>query len=194
MSSDKSLMSFRVVCLGGSAGGLEAYLEILRSLPADSGMAFVVVSHRGLGNEDRLCWLLARATAMPVAEVEQGMSLEPNRVFIMPAGKDMTLHSDIFDLKATPRRRGFSKALTLFLRSLSEAYGSRGVAVILSGMDGDGSAALAAFKAAGGVTFAQANPAFASMPDHAVATGHVDFVLPPAEIAQALLSLPGVRD
>jgi len=183
-------MSYRVVCLGGSAGGLEAYLEILRNLPADSGMAFVVAPHRGLGNADLLCPLLANATTMPVSEVKQGMSLEPNRVFIMPPGKDMTISRDKFDLKTTPGPRGLPTIITGFLGSISEAYGSRAVAVILSGMDKDGSAALSAFKAAGGVTFAQSNPAFASMPHHAVATGHIDFVLPPAEIAHALLNLP----
>ncbi len=83
--------------------------------------------------------------------------------------------------------------ITVFLRSMAEAYGRRAVAVILSGMDKDGSAALKAVKAVGGVTFAQSNPAFASMPNHAVATGCIDFVLPPAGIAQALLNLPATN-
>ena len=131
----KRLMSYRVVCLGGSAGGLEAYLEILRNLPADSGMAFVVAPHRGLGNADLLCPLLANATTMPVSEVKQGMSLEPNRVFIMPPGKDMTISRDKFDLKTTPGPRGLPTIITGFLGSISEAFGSRAVAVILSGMD-----------------------------------------------------------
>jgi hypothetical protein len=110
-------------------------------------MAIVVASHRGLEHAELLRPLLANATAMPVTEVEQGMSLEPNRVFIMPPGKDMKISRGTFDLETTPGPRGLPTTITVFLRSLSEAYGWRTVAVILSGMDKDGSAALEAIKA-----------------------------------------------
>jgi two-component system CheB/CheR fusion protein len=182
---------FRVVCLGGSAGGLEAYREILLHLSAVSGMAFIVAPHRALEHADLLLPLLAATTAMPVIEVRQDMRLEPNRVFIMPPGKDMTttINRGKFNLERMPGVRGLPTTITVLLLSICEAYGSRAVAVILSGMDQDGSAALKAIKAAGGVTFAQSNPAFASMPRHAVATGHIDFVLQPAEIAETLLEL-----
>jgi two-component system, chemotaxis family, CheB/CheR fusion protein len=180
---------FRVVCLGGSAGGLEAYLDILRNLPADTGMAFVVAPHRSFEHAHLLPKLLAGATAMPVAEVMQGMLLKPNWVFIMPPGKNMTLNRGHFDLQTTASPKGWPKTINVFLLSIAEKYRERAVAVILSGMDHDGSAALKAIKAAGGVTFAQSNPAFDSMPRHAVETGYVDFILPPAEIAKALLDL-----
>ena len=186
-------MNFRVVCLGGSAGGLEAYFCILGNLPADSGMAFVIAPHRGLANADLLRPLLANATAMDVIEIEQGMTLEPNRVFIMPPGKDMTIHRGKFELKTTPGPKGLPTTISSFLLSLSEAYGYRAVAVILSGMEQDGSTALKAIKAVGGMTFAQSNPTYAGMPQNAVATGHIDFVLPPAEIAHALLNLPAIK-
>jgi two-component system CheB/CheR fusion protein len=184
---------FRVVCLGGSAGGLEAYTGILRNLPADTGMAFVVAPHRRFRREsaDWLTQILARATAMPVVEVEEGMLLEPNRVFVMPPGEDMTLKADRFDLKTT-LKRGLPITINLFLFSVAEAYGRRAVAVILSGAGHDGSAALKAIKAAGGVTFAQSNPEFDSMPRHAVESGQIDFVLSPAEIAKALLDLTSI--
>jgi two-component system CheB/CheR fusion protein len=182
--------NFRVVCLGGSAGGLEAYLGILRPLPADTGMAFVVAPHRGFEHADLLPQILSGAMAMPVDEVKQGVLLQPNRVYIMPPGKNMTVHRGAFDLQTTPTLGGWPKTISTFLLSLAEAYGDRAVAVILSGMDHDGSAALKAIKAAGGVTFAQSNPAVESMPRHAVETGYVDFILPPAEIAKALLELP----
>jgi len=181
--------SFRVVCLGGSAGGLEAYTGILRNLPADTGMAFVVATHRGFEHAHLLPHILGRATSMPVVEVEQGMRVEPNRVFVMPAGKDMTVSGDVFDLRTTVKPRGWPITINLFLLSLAEACGNRAVAIILSGMDHDGSAALKAIKAAGGVTFAQSNPAVDNMPRHAVETGHVDFILSPPEIAKALLEL-----
>ena len=180
---------FRVVCLGGSAGGLEAYKGILRNLPADTGMAFVVAQHQRFEHMHLLSQILAGVTAMPVVEVKQGMLLEPNRVFVMPPGKDMTVKGDEFDLQTTLKARGWPITISLFLLSLAEAYGHRAVAVILSGMGQDGSSALKAVKAAGGVTFAQSNAAFDSMPRHAVQTGHVDFILPPPEIAQALLDL-----
>ena len=180
---------FRVVCLGGSAGGLEAYTGILRNLPADTGMAFVVAQHQRFEHLHSLSQILASATAMPVVEVEQGMLLEPNRVFVMPPGKDMTVNGDEFDLQKPLKPRGWPTTISLFLLSLAEVYGHRAVAVILSGMGQDGSSALKAVKAAGGVTFAQSNAAFDSMPRHAVQTGHVDFVLSPPEIAKALLDL-----
>lgn len=185
--------AFRVVCLGGSAGGLEAYLGILRNLPPDSGMAFIIASHRAPEHANLLPHILSGATAMPVHEVTRGMRLEANGVFVMPPGEDMTINRHgTFDLLTTAPRRGWPVTISVFLLSLAEIYGSRAVAVILSGMDRDGSAALRAIKAAGGVTFAQSDPAVGSMPEHAVETGFVDFILPPAEIAKALLALtPG---
>ena len=101
----------------------------------------------------------------------------------------MTIKGDEFDLQTTLKPRDWPITISLFLFSLAEAYGHRAVAVILSGMGQDGSAALKAIKAAGGVTFAQSNPAFDSMPRYAVETGNGDFILPPPEIAQALLDL-----
>jgi chemotaxis response regulator CheB len=156
MQSDAE--GFRVVCLGGSAGGLEAYLGILRPMPADTGMAFVVAPHRGFQHADLLPHILAGATAMPVAEVKQGMRLQPNCVYIMPPGQDMTISGGAFGLKTTQKPPGWPKTISIFMLSLAEAYGNRAVVVILSGMDHDGSAALQTVKAAGGVTFAQARP------------------------------------
>ncbi len=126
---------------------------------------------------------------MPVADITHGMLLEPNRIFVMPPGKDMTINHGKFELEAILRPSGWPKTISGFLFSLAQKYRERAVAVILSGMDHDGSAALKAIKGAGGITFAQSNPAFLSMPRSAIETGYVDFVLPPAEIAHAILSL-----
>ena len=180
---------FRVVCLGGSAGGLEAYLEILGSLPADTGMAFVIAPHRALEYAHLLPDLLSKVTGMPVVEVTRGMRLEPDRVFVMPPRVDMTLLGNVFDLRTTSRPSGWPKTINTFLCSLAEAAGPRAVAVILSGLDGDGSAALKAIKSAGGMTFAQSDAAYDSMPRTAVETGHIDYLLPASGIAQAILAL-----
>jgi two-component system CheB/CheR fusion protein len=177
---------FRVVCLGGSAGGLQAYMEILRNLPADTGMAFVVAPHRAVAHAHLLPHLLSTVTKMPVAEVKQGRRLEPNQVFVMPPHTDMTLAGNAFNLRTASRPPGWPKTINIFLCSLAEMAGPRAVAVILSGLDGDGSACLKAIKAGGGVTFAQSDASYPSMPDTAVETGHIDYLLPAADIAKAL--------
>ena len=178
---------FRIVCIGGSAGGLAAYSEILRGLPANTGMAFVIVSHRGLEHSHLLPQVLSYATSMPIVEVEHGMRLEPNRVFVMPPCVDMTTSDNHLHLRTSSKPRGWPISLSIFLSSLGASVGPR--AVIVSGMGDDGSAAMAVIKAAGGVTLAQSNPAQDDMPRRAIETGHVDFVMQPAEIAKALISL-----
>jgi two-component system CheB/CheR fusion protein len=180
---------FRVVCLGGSAGGLQAYTDILGALPADTGMAFVIAAHRAPEHTHLLPYLLSAVTKMPVVEVKEGMRLEPNRVFLIPPRMDLTTTGDEFHLRTTARPPGWPKTINLFLFSLAEAIGQRAVAVILSGLDGDGSAALKSIKAAGGVTFAQSDATSKSMPREAVETGHVDHLLPANQIAKALLAL-----
>ncbi len=181
--------NFRVVCLGGSAGGLQAYRDILRSLSADTGMAFVIAAHRSPEHTQLLPQLLSAVTKMPVVEVEEGMRLEPNRVFLIPPRMDLITTGNEFHLRTTARPPGWPKTINLFLFSLAEAIGPRAVAVILSGLDGDGSAALKSIKAAGGVTFAQSDATSKSMPREAVETGHIDYLLPAAKIAKALLAL-----
>ena len=181
---------FRVVCLGGSAGGLEAYMDILGSLPADTGMGFVIAPHRALEYAHLLPQLLlSTVTGMPVVEVKEGMRLEPNRVFVMPPRVDMSLAGNAFDLRTTSRPPGWPKTINTFLCSLAEAAGPRAVAVILSGLDGDGSAALKAIKSAGGLTFAQSDASYDSIPRTALETGHIDYLLPASGIAKALLAL-----
>ncbi len=180
---------FRVVCLGGSAGGLEPYLDILRDLPVDTGMAFVIAQHRGPAHPEILLKLLATSTRMPIVEVEQGMHIQPNRVYVMPPRIDMTIEKDRFRLRQTERPPGWPKTINIFLCSLAETMQRRAVAVILSGMDGDGCAALKAIKARGGTTFAQSDAKFRSMPQTAVETGHIDYMLPAIDIAKALTVL-----
>jgi two-component system CheB/CheR fusion protein len=126
---------------------------------------------------------------MPVIEVQAGMLLEPNRVYLMPPQTEMTVKNNLFALQPPRKPLGWPITISIFLHSLAEAYGQCAIAVILSGVDHDGSAALGAIKAAGGLTFAQSDAVFDDMPRHAVETGHVDFILSPAAIAKALLEL-----
>jgi len=117
------------------------------------------------------------------------MRLEPNRVYLMPPSTEMTVKNNEFALQPPRKPRGWPITVSVFLLSLADAYGPRAIAVILSGVDHDGSTALKAIKAAAGVTFAQSDAAFGDMPRNAVETGHIDFILTPDEIAKALLEL-----
>ena len=178
---------FRVVCLGGSAGGLQAYKAILRHIPAATGMAFVIAAHRSSENTNLLSQILASVTTMAEIEVEEGMLLEPNHIYLMPPRTEMTVKNNMFALQSPRKSSGWPNTISLFLVSLAEAYGQRAIAVILSGMSQDGSSALQIIKAAGGMTFAQSDAQFSDMPRYAVETGYVDFTLSSAEIAKALL-------
>ncbi len=180
--------TFPVICLCGSAGGLEAYKTILRKLPADSGMAFVILAHRAPGNTT-LPLLLAGATRMPVYEIEEGMLLEPDCIFLLPPRVNMTTSGQRFHLEPRLEPRGWPISISTFLFSLAASAGPRVVAVILSGMAYDGSAALGAVKAGGGTTFAQSGADCESMPQHAIDTGHVDFILTAAEIGVHLSTM-----
>jgi len=116
---------FRVVCLGGSAGGLEAYLTILCNVPPDTGMGFVVAPHRGIEHSHLLPMLLARVTKMPVTEVTQGMRIETNKVFIMPPRQEMRLDGDIFHLSSAPPPFGWPKTSIRFCIRWRKSAGIR---------------------------------------------------------------------
>ncbi len=177
-----------VAGIGGSAGGLEVFKLLLADLPADTGLAIVFVQHLDPKHQSVLTEILARSTAMPVHEAEDGMPVEANHVYVIPAKGDLTIAKGT--LRLTPRTQGAGVHMPIdgFLRSLADACGSRAIGVILSGAGTDGSAGVQAIKAAGGVTFAQDqySAKFASMPQAAAATNCVDFVLPPERIAAEL--------
>ncbi|TAG86442.1 MAG: response regulator [Oscillatoriales cyanobacterium] len=182
---------FPIVGIVASAGGLEAFTEFLSHLPADTGMAFVLIQHLDPNYKSLLSEILATKTQMPVSQVLDGTTVEPNQVYIIPPNTKMTLAQGV--LKLTPREKVYGKYMPgdAFLVSLAVDRGHKAIAVVLSGGDGDGSLGIKAIKAAGGVTFAQceASAKFDSMPNTAVATGDVDFVLPPQQIAQELANL-----
>lgn len=178
--------SFPIVGVAASAGGLEAFIQLLSHLSADTGMAFVLIQHLSPEHESFLSEILARATPLPVHQVQNGMGVEPNHVYVIPPNTQMTLSDDTLHL--SPRKKVAGKYMPgdTFFTSLAADRGHKAIAVVLSGLDGDGSLGLKVIKAAGGVTFAQCEDTakFDSMPSTAVATGSVDFVLPPAKIAE----------
>ncbi len=158
-------------------------------MTADTGMAFVIAQHRGLDQPEILVDLLAASTKMLVVQVKQGMLLRPNCVYVMPPRIDMTIENDRFSLRQMQQPPGWPKTIDIFLCSPAEAMRERAVAVILSGLDGDGSAALKAVKTGGEITFAQSDAKFGSMSQTAVETGRIDYTLPAFDIAKALSAL-----
>jgi two-component system CheB/CheR fusion protein len=178
---------FLIVGIGASAGGLDSLLQLLGALPNDTGMAFVVVQHLDPGRSSALSELLDRGTGMPVVQAGNNMEVQPNHVYVIPPNKDMVFGDGLLQLGPRTEIRGEHRSIDRFLRSLAEAQADRAIGVILSGAGSDGSQGIEEIKAAGGLTFAQDNSAeFGSMPRHAVATGAIDFVLPPAGIAAEL--------
>ena len=182
---------FPIVGIAASAGGLEAFTQVLKHLLTDTGMAFVLIQHLDPTHKSLLSEILGRTTKMPVTQVQDGVTVEPNKVYIIPPNTKMMLSGGV--LRLTPREKIHGKYMPAdaFFTSLAAERGHKAIAVVLSGADGDGSLGLTAIKEAGGVTFAQCEDTakFESMPNTAVATGNVDFVLPPQQIAEELVNL-----
>jgi two-component system chemotaxis response regulator CheB len=175
---------FPVVCVGGSAGGLDAYVRLLRNLPADLGVAIVIVNHLRV-TATHLHEILPNYTKMPVALITEGLVVRRNHVFIIPPQRDLHVLDGEFHLKPISKPRGWPDVITVFLRSLAESWGGKLIAVIVSGYDGDGADALRAIREVGGVTIAQEleTAAQPDMPESAIASGCVDFILSPEGIA-----------
>ena len=154
MKSTSTLRDFPVVCVGGSAGGLDAYIRLLRHLPANMGVAVVIVNHlRTVATQ--LHEILPRYTAMPVELITERLLIEPNHVYIIPEQRDLHVLEGEFRLKPISKTRGWPDVITVFLRSLTEHWDGTLIAVIVSGYDGDGAAALRGIKDVGGITIAQ---------------------------------------
>jgi two-component system, chemotaxis family, CheB/CheR fusion protein len=176
-------LSFSVVGVGASAGGLEAFTQLLRALPVDTGMAFVLVQHLAPTHESALAEILSRATSMPVTEVANEPKLEPNRVYVIPPGKEMIISRG--HLQLLPRQAsGKQHPIDHFFRSLAASQRQFAIGVVLSGTATDGTLGVEEIHAEGGITFAQDETAVQrGMPQSAIASGCVDFVLPPEAIA-----------
>lgn len=181
---------FPVVCVGGSAGGLDAYVRLLQHLPADMGVAIVIVNHITT-MPTQLHEVLPRFTTMPVELITEDLRIVPNRVFIIPSNRDLHVENGEFQLKPISKPRGWPDVITVFLRSLTENWRGKLIAVIVSGYDGDGAAALCGIREAGGITIAQKlNTAKQpDMPESAIASGCIDLVLSPEDIAKEIVRI-----
>src|SRR5258708_29045420 len=186
LSASLSRKSFPVVGVGASAGGLEAFTDFLKNLPSDTGMAFVLVQHLAPEHDSLLPALLANATPMPVLQVKNGMKVLPNQLYVIPPNAGMAIVDGTLRLR--PRQtQGRQRCIDTFFESLAHDRCQEAIGVILSGTASDGTLGLEAIKGEGGLTFAQNDSArFNSMPRSAIATGCVDFVLSPADIAREL--------
>lgn len=185
----RSHLPFPVVGIGASAGGVEAYTQLLTALAPDTGMAFVLVPHLSAEHESHLVEILSRHASMPVSEARQGDEPQPNHVYIIPRAMRLTLSGGKFHLEDRPAGR--LPTIDHFFRSLAVEQKNRAVGVLLSGMDSDGALGLKAIKGEGGIAIVQ-NPEsaqFTEMPRSGIAVDHVDLILPPPQIGLELARL-----
>ena len=181
---EKSLPNF-VVGIGASAGGLIAYKAFFDALPANTGMAFVVISHLHPAAHSQLAEILSRHTRMTVTLATSGMKVRASQVYVIPANADLLIENGA--LSVVSPRVSRNSQVDLFFTSLATAMGARAVGIVFSGYDGDGAEGCKRIKAAGGTTFAQDSSAEVDgMPLSARAAGCVDYVLPPDEIPAEL--------
>ena len=190
MNAKSHTGKFPIVCVGGSAGGLDAYIRLLRNLPSDMGVAIVIVNHlRTVGT--LLHEILPQYTSMPVHLITEKLDIEPNQVFIIPEKRDLHILNGQFLLKPISKPRGWPDVITVFMHSLTKNWKGKLIAVIVSGYDGDGAEALCGIQETGGITIAQ-KPETAGqpdMPESAIASGCIDFVLSPEDIAKKIIEI-----
>jgi len=187
---NETMKNFPIVCVGGSAGGLDAYIRLLKCMPADMGVAIAIVNHL-TQVPTQLHEILPRFTSMPVELITENLVIEPNHVFIIPSNRDLHVDGEVFHLKPISKPRGWPDVITVFLKSLTEHWDGKLIAVIVSGYDGDGAAALCGIKEVGGITIAQKldTAIQPDMPESAIDTGCIDFVLSPEDISKEIVRI-----
>ncbi|WP_373518738.1 chemotaxis protein CheB, partial [Pricia sp.] len=194
----KSDNAFPVVGIGASAGGLDAFKQLLKAIPESSGMAYVLVQHLDPDHESMLRELLQKTTPIPVLEVTDDIKVAPDHIYIIPSNRIMIANDGVLELSPRPVKSKTERHLPidLFFTSLAEVHQSFSIGVVLSGTATDGTLGLKAIKDHGGITFAQdeASAAYGGMPQNAVRAGVVDFVLPPSEIPQKLLEVTQITN
>ncbi|HLH19150.1 MAG TPA: CheR family methyltransferase [Bryobacteraceae bacterium] len=186
-----SPLPFPVAAIGASAGGVEAYVQLFNSLAADTGMAFVVISHLLADHKSHLVEILGRQTTMPVEHIRNGVRPEPNRIYVLPPNAQARMERGSFRLETRPSPGGVPRPIDYFFRSLAAEQKTRAVGVVLSGTDADGTLGLKAIKGEGGITIVQSpeSARFSEMPRSGLSIDHVDRVLPPGQIATELAQL-----
>ena len=193
MNTKNTAKDFPIICVGGSAGGLDAYTRLLQNLPANMGVAIVIVNHlRTVAT--LLHKILPHYTEMPVELITEKLDIQPNHVFIIPEKRDLHILNDEFRLKPISKPRGWPDVITIFLRSLTQHWDGKLIAVIVSGYDGDGAEALCGIKEVGGITIAQKpnTAAQPDMPESAIGTGCIDFILSPEDIVRQIARIAHV--
>ena len=180
-----------VVAIGASAGGLESLERFFSNLPADTGMAFVVLQHLSPDFKSLMDELLARRTRMPVRHAADDTPLEPDPVYLLPPMKEMVVRDRRLFLSDKDPRHGLTLPIDIFFRSLAKDVGEHAIAVVLSGSGSDGSRGILEVSKAGGIVFCESveTAKFNGMPGSAIRTGVVDRTLPPEEIAEAVAAL-----
>ena len=188
--SETAEKSFPIVALGASAGGLEALQAFFDHMPPDPGMAFMVIQHLNPTGKSMLGAILQKHTHMVVLDAEDEMRVEPNRVYLNPAGKDVGIFNGVFQMTDPVKIRGISLPIDHFLRSLAQDLGERSLCVILSGTGSDGTLGLKAIKESGGMTIVQdpESAKYDGMPRSAIEAGLADHILPVEKIPRELLS------
>ena len=186
---------FPVAGIGASAGGLDAFKKLLKAIPENSGMAYVLVQHLDPTHESMLPEILQRVTTIPLSEITNDVKVEPNHIYIIPSNKMLVVNDGI--LQISPRQANNKNQpnlpIDLFFTSLAEVYQTHAIGVVLSGTASDGTRGLKAIKDHGGFTFAQdeASAQYEGMPHNAIQAGVVDFILPPEKIPGKLMELAG---
>lgn len=198
MKTDKQVLSdnrFPVVGIGASAGGLEAFKELIRAIPAHSGMAYVLVQHLAPSHESLLPEILQRVTTLPVLEIADDITVKPDHIYILPSNKMLVANDGVLKLSPRQPTKGHPNLpIDLFFTSLAEIHQSHAIGVVLSGTGHDGTNGLKAIRDSGGITVAQTaeSAAHKAMPASAVEAGVVDFVLAPAAIPAQLLTITAI--
>src|SRR5438309_5062750 len=192
MAKKKTVQSgqpFPVIGIGGSAGAIDAVVEIAANLPAHTGMAYIYLQHQNPNVDGNLPELIGKHAKISVLKAEDRMPVEADFFYVIPAGKEITLSDGALRFKDRDENYDYMP-VNRFLTSLADQYKEFAIGIILSGADGDGAEGVKAIKAFGGLTFAQDGTAlFESMPKTAIAEGAVDLVLSPKEIADELRSI-----
>jgi two-component system CheB/CheR fusion protein len=182
-------LPFVVVGMGASAGGLEAFIEFFSAMRPDSGMAFVLIQHLPPQRESMVADILSKKTAMPVAQIQDGMPIEPDHVYVIRPGHTLTIHNARLHLGDAVEKPGHSRPVDDFFRSLAAEQRERAIGVVMSGMGSNGTAGAWTIKAVGGMCIAQdpESAKFPSMPRNLIDGGIADFVLKPHDMPDVLL-------
>lgn len=181
---------FPIVCVGGSAGGLESYIQVLKLMPPDMDIAIVIVNHVS-SRPTNLHQFLKRYTSMPILLITEKLNIKPNYVYIIPHKCELHVLGGHFRLEPLTKPSGWPNVISLFLSSLAKHWEGLLIAVIVSGLDGDGSHALGDVKKVGGFVMAQ-NPdlsEWSDMPETAIKTGYVDYVLSIEDIVKKIIQI-----